>query len=188
MILKSPPSINASSMADIAFLLLVFFLVTTTVESDLGIYRKLPPEQKIKEPHKQKERNVLQVYVNKENKILADNQEVDITELRQLAKDFILNTQNRSDWPEIEMKQLPLMGNYPVSKQVISLQTDKSTTYDQYIQVQNELTAAYNELRNQLALNRFGKSMQFLEDTQQKQKLNALKQAIPMRISEAESR
>jgi biopolymer transport protein ExbD len=188
MILKSPPPINASSMADIAFLLLVFFLMTTTVESELGIFRKLPPEDLNQTTIPKHKRNVLEVYVNESNQIMADGEIVENDELKELVKKFILNNTRKSTWPEFEAVYIPLLGTREVSKQVISLQTDKATQYEQYILVQNELTAAYNELRNDLANKHFGKSIDHLEDAGEFDKLKALKAAYPMRISEAEPR
>jgi len=184
---RTPPEINAGSMADIAFLLLIFFLVTTTMDQDTGLQRMLPPpiDENIKPPDF-KQRNVFVVLVNANNQLLVEGQLGDIKTLRKDAKDFIANLQNKEELPEKEIKEVPYFGQYPISKQVISLQNDRGTSYEMYIKVQNELAAAYNELRNDLAMSKFGKSYDELVTLKDEEKIKAIRTIYPQRISEAE--
>lgn len=153
--------INAGSMADIAFLLLIFFLVTTTMDSDTGLMRRLPPipDPNMEQPEDQqiKQRNILEVKVNKDNLLLVEGEIISFSELRQVAKDFIANVDESEDMPEKVDRELPYFGLVRVPKNaVISLQNDIGTTYGVYIAVQNELLAARDELRDQLSISTFG--------------------------------
>ncbi|KAF0200546.1 MAG: Biopolymer transport protein [Bacteroidetes bacterium] len=178
------PEINAGSMADIAFLLLIFFLVTTTMDVDSGIVRRLPPmPEKDAEIPEVKERNIFNVLVNKNDRLFINKGWGDIRTLRADTKEFLANPQNREDLPEKKVETIPFLGDYPVSKGIISLKNDRGTSYDMYIQVQNELTAAVNELRDELSRQKFGKPFSELED---QDLVNAIQKAIPMSISEAE--
>ncbi|PID90695.1 MAG: biopolymer transporter ExbD [Bacteroidetes bacterium] len=177
--------INASSMADIAFLLLIFFLVTTTMNVDLGLPRLLPPMPKSDQKDEiqdYKERNVLLVRINRSDKLLVAGRPMDLSELKDKAKEFIANPQNSEELPEKKMVEVPLLGEMPVTKGVISLQNDRATTYKAYLAVQNELIAAYNELRNGLAMQHFGHPFDQLDGEEKR----AIQKAIPQRISEAE--
>ena len=176
--------INAGSMADIAFLLLIFFLVTTTMDVDSGLSRKLPPipEETTEKPPEIKERNVFIVLINSKNQLQVEGKLMRIEDLKDKAKEFVENPNDKKDLPEKEAKEIPFFGNYMVSKGVVSLQNDRGTSYETYIAVQNELIAAYNELRNELAKRRFGKAYSDLNEDQQK----AIKKIYPQRISEAE--
>lgn len=181
---KKVPEINASSTADIAFLLLVFFLVTTTMDVDNGLVRKLPPmpqgkNQKAQEVNK---RNVLPVLVNSSDRLLVNGEPTDITQLRAKAKEFIANPNDNPHLSAKKMKHVDGLGNYMVSEGVVSLQNDRATSYQMYIKVQNELIAAFNELRDELAMQQYGrKFVQLIEDQQ-----NIIKEVYPQRISEAE--
>lgn len=174
-------------MADIAFLLLIFFLVATTMNVDSGIQRVLPPmpeeEQQVQQDVR--ERNILQVYVSQFDAIMVGGERMDISGLKDKAKEFIANPTDAENLPEKEVTSIELIGDYPVTKGVISLQNDRGTSYDVYIQVQNELTRAVNELRDEVAGQYFGgrKFMELPEDQR-----NAVQKAIPSRISEAEPR
>ena len=165
--------INAGSMADIAFLLLIFFLVTTTMDVDSGIARKLPPmpDEEMQEDDSQiNAKNIYVVLINTNNQLLVEGELMDISQLREGAKRFINNNgidPNLSANPE---------------KAIISLQNDRRTEYKTYIQVQNELAAAYNELRNDAALNKFGKRYIDLNKTDKKE----IRKMYPQKISEAE--
>jgi len=185
---RKPPEINASSMADIAFLLLVFFLVTTTMDSDFGLARRLPPPVPDDiEDIDVKQRNVFEILVNANDELLVEGDLMLVTELRDAAKEFIVNPTNSEDLPEKTTKEIPLLGGtVMVSKQVISLQNDNGTSYDIYIQVQNELVAAYRELRNELAERKFGKSFDALVEANEEDKVDAIRAFYPQRISEAE--
>jgi len=182
--LKRTPELNTASMADISFLLLTFFLLTSSIDTDKGITRKLPPPQ----PADQKaidikDRNVLKVWVNKSDNLLVQGKLINIRELKDAAKLFLANPGRREDFPEMEEKNIPGIGNIQVSKGIISLKNDRGTSYDTYIQVQNELTAAINELRNDLSKQRFGVPFKDLTNAS---KIDAISKAIPVSISEAE--
>lgn len=180
--------INAGSMADIAFLLLVFFLVTTTMDTDFGLARKLPPplDLNMPEPPPVKKRNIFVVLANANDQLLVNGDLMEISNLRAAAKEFIENPYDLSDLPEKKKVNVPFFGEYRVSKQVISLQNDRGTSYDLYIQVQNELAAAYNELRNELSQNKFGMSYDKLAESGDKDRVKAIRTIFPQRISEAE--
>jgi len=183
---KSAPEINAGSMADIAFLLLVFFLVTTTMDTDLGLFRKLPQIQEDRVNVIIHTRNVLPILVNGMDGLMVKGEPVDIAELKDLAKEFIANPTNDLELPEKKLVSVPLFGDVMVSKQIVSLQSDNATSYGMYIKVQNEIAKAYNELRDELAQEKFGTSFTRLKETGQKQKVNAIKMVYPQKISEAE--
>ena len=155
--------INAGSMADIAFLLLIFFLVTTTMDIDTGITRLLPPEpEKDQETEvKVNKRNVLVVLLNRSDRLMVGGEEMDRLDLKSKTIEFFTNPLNSDNLPEMEDTEIQFPpGSSPllppdgiwrgkVSKGVISLQNDRSTTYGKYLQVQNELVAAVNQLRNE---------------------------------------
>lgn len=180
---KSTPGLNTSSMADISFLLLTFFLMTSSINTDQGIARRLPPplppEQKAPDVH---ERNIFVVKINSKDRLLYNGEIGDIKDLKDRAKEFLGNPQNLSNLPEKEIVDIPLLGKTEVTKGIISLQNDRGTSYDRYIEVQNELAAAINEMRNELAMDRFGKKYADINDSQRE----AIDKAIPVAISEAE--
>ncbi len=206
---RNTPEINAGSMADIAFLLLIFFLVTTTMNVDSGLARKLPPPvPKDQEPPPPiKERNVLLVLINKDDNLLVEKQaNFDVNRLKEKTKEFITNPRNDknlSDNKTLQEKRdialkkgiqkdvvkytrlMKIFGpNTRVSKGVVSLQNDRGTSYKMYIKVQNELVAAYNELRNELSKQAFSKKYDELSVKEQKD----IRAIYPLSISEAEPR
>ena len=163
--------VNAGSMADIAFLLLIFFLVTTTIINDQGIMVKLPPYEDIKKPPPPiSPRNILTVKLNKENALLVESKILDISELKEATKNFILNP-TRSD----QLAKSP-------TQAVVSLQNDRETSYKAYIAVYNELKAAYEELWNTRSLQHYGKDYSLLNIAAQRK----IRNQIPQIISEAE--
>jgi biopolymer transport protein ExbD len=180
---RKTPGINTGSMADISFLLLTFFLLTSSINTEQGIPRKLPPPSKVIVDTPTKERNVLQIVVNFKNEISANGSIIQISELKEKALEFLENPNNLGTLPEKEHKSINYIGDFMVSKGVISLKNDQSTSYDIYVQVQNELEAAYTELRNKVSGQYFGKKYKTLDTSVQ----NAIKVAIPMQISEAKS-
>ena len=188
---KNIPEINASSQADIAFTVLIFFLVVSTMDVDTGIVRVLPPmaDPNMKqEDIKVKERNLLLVFVSGSGNIMAGGKVVTIEALRAKAKEFILNPTNDKSLPEKKDEKIDMPDGskwtYPVSEGVISLQNTRDTSYERYIEVQNALTRAYNEVRDDLSMQKFGKSFDDLNDAERK----VITKAIPMKISEAEPR
>jgi biopolymer transport protein ExbD len=181
---KKTPELNTASMADISFLLLTFFLLTSSIDTDQGITRKLPPPPDPNaKPPDVKERNVLKVLVNKSDRLLVQGKPIDIRDLKLLAKDFLANPSNRTDYPEQEEKTIEGLGTVRISKGIISLKNDRGTSYDMYIQVQNELTAAINELRDEMSMSKYGTKFNDLTNDEYSK---AVTKAIPVSISEAE--
>ena len=147
---RSAPEVNAGSMADIAFLLLIFFLVTTTIETDSGISRKLPPIEESEEDVVIKQKNIFTVLLNGKDQLLVEDELMDLEDLRPAAVKFLDNGGDGScDY--CNGAKDPSSSDNP-DKAIISLKNDRETTYGVYISVQNELVAAYNELRNIRAL------------------------------------
>lgn len=183
--------INAGSMADIAFLLLIFFLVATTMNTDTGLVRVLPPmppEDVKLEDIKVKDRNVLLVFVSPGGNIMVRDEEMQIQGVTEKAKEFILNPMDDENLPEKKETELELPDGskwvYPVSEGVVSLQTTRDTNYDVYIMVQNELTRAFNEVRDQVAMAKFGAKFADLPEEQR----SVITKAVPLKVSEAEPR
>lgn len=176
--------INAGSMADIAFLLLIFFLVATTMNVDTGLQRVLPPiaDEQQQQEVDVKKRNLLLVFINAFDDIQVGGERMQITQVKDKAKEFILNPAANEDLPEMEMTEINLIGQYPVSKGVISLQNDRGTSYNTYIMVQNELTRAFNEVRDELSARKFNKKFADLAEAQRE----AVQKAVPLKVSEAE--
>ncbi len=169
------PEINASSMADIAFLLLIFFLVTTTIASDKGLTIRLPPKQD-KVDVKLKERNVFSVLTNSNNELLVEGEPMSVKDIREAAKKFIMN--NNAD---------PTLSESP-KEAVISFKTDRGTRYDVYIKVMDELKRAYNELRA-ASLGMTVQAYLDLENDPKKAedpRLKEVREKIPYQLSEAE--
>ena len=188
---RKTPEVRADSQADIAFLLLIFFLVATTMNSDKGLSRvlpPLPPEDVKVEDAKVKERNVLLVFVNAAGQLMAGDESMDISGLKDKAKEFILNPMDDENLPEKKETEIDLGDGskwvYPVSEGVVSLQTTRDTSYEVYIMVQNELSRAFNEVRDQVAMQKFGSVFEDLTEDQR----TAITKAVPQKISEAEPR
>lgn len=148
---RSAPEVNAGSMADIAFLLLIFFLVTTTIEKDSGINRKLPPWQ----PENQedvviRQKNIFTVLLNGKDQLLVEDELMELKDLRKAAVKFLDNGGDGS-CTYCKGAKDPSSSDNP-DKAIISLKNERETSYAAYISIQNELVAAYNELRNRRAL------------------------------------
>ena len=184
---KKIPEINASSMADISFLLLIFFLVTTSMDVNQGLARRLPapipPDQKVEDTDINK-RNLFVVKINWENKLLVQGQELDVRQLRAKAKEFIVNAEDAADMPKLFEEDFgEPFGTLKYTKEhVISVQNDAETQYQAYLEVQNELVAAYNELREECAQKYFHKPYTELDEEWQKK----IQKIYPQKISEAE--
>ncbi|PVX52604.1 biopolymer transport protein ExbD [Balneicella halophila] len=183
---RKAPELNAGSMADIAFLLLIFFLVTTTMDTQTGIFRKLPPMEKVDNPPKIEKRNLLSVLVNKQDQIQMNGEEVRISEITQKAREFIENKTNSEDRPEKKMTQIEGYGEAEVSKGVVSLQNDRGTTYEVYIAVQDALATAFEQIREDKAREVYKKSYNQLVQDKEEEKVEVIKKMVPMSISEAE--
>jgi biopolymer transport protein ExbD len=179
---RKVPGINASSTAD----MLIFFLITTSMDTDRGLARRLPPPPENKDQKDDiivKERNVLQVRLNKDDQLMVGGEWSDIKQLREKAKEFIANPNDDPNMPEKHAKNIPFFGDVMITeKHVISVQNDVGTSYEAYLQVQNELVAAYNELRSELAKSKFGK--EYAECSEEEK--DAIMDYYPQKISEAE--
>jgi biopolymer transport protein ExbD len=175
------PAINTAQMADISFLLLTFFMMTSAINTEQGIPRRLPPPSEEKTKVDINRRNVFNVMVNFNDEILANGEHIPLSQLTNRAKEFLENPLNNPHLPEKEVKLIENMGEFPVSKGVLSLTNDQSTSYNMYVQVQNELQRAVNETRDRVSLQFFGKVYEKLDTTLQR----AIQRAVPMNISEA---
>lgn len=199
---RKSPEVNAGSMADIAFLLLIFFLVTTTIETDSGINRKLPPMEDVIDPPIIKERNIFTVVVNKNNDILVEEKPMQLRDVRSAAVKFLDNGggvgEEACDYCQGERDK---SSSDNPDKAIISLKNDRETDYKVYISVQNELVAAYNELRDREFIRLYpNERMTFVEankfysdprtspkvKSKLKPKLDILKKMYPQKLSEAE--
>ncbi len=183
--------INAGSMADIAFLLLIFFLVATTMDIDTGISRLLPPmpeEEELDDDQEIRERNVFVVLINKDDDLFVEDGFYDVGELKEMTKEFFLNPNDVENLSEKRELTTDYFGTMMVSKGVISLRNDIGTSYGKYIAVQNELAAAVNELRNELCMQRFGRKYDDLDPLNETEAalIDDVKKVYPMAISEAE--
>lgn len=199
---RKSPEVNAGSMADIAFLLLIFFLVTTTIETDSGINRKLPPMEDVIDPPIIKERNIFTVVVNKNNDILVEEKPMQLRDVRSASVKFLDNGggvgEEACDYCQGERDK---SSSDNPDKAIISLKNDRETDYKVYISVQNELVAAYNELRDREFIRLYpNERMTFVEankfysdprtslkvKSKLKPKLDVLKKMYPQKLSEAE--
>ena len=201
---RENPEINAGSMADIAFLLLIFFLVTTTMNVDSGVSKKLsekPPADYV--PPVIKEKNIFEVNINRNNELLVEGERMDVKDIRDAAVKFIdngggLGKPNEDGTPGescdyCEGERSDSSSDHP-NKAIISVQSDRGTEYGTYIKVQNELLRAYTVLRNRLCMKRYDMSFDELEESYKDNKSNAalkkkvedIKTAYPQIISDAE--
>jgi hypothetical protein len=199
---RSAPEVNAGSMADIAFLLLIFFLVTTTIETDSGLNRKLPPMEDQVDPPIIREKNIFTVVVNKNDQLLVEEELTDIKDLRSLAVAFLDNGggvgEEACDYCQGERDE---SSSDNPDKAIISLKNNRETSYKVYIAIQNELVAAYNELRNREFLRLYPSVGLNFVDAQKKYddprtsadfaaelepKLDVVKAMFPQKLSEAE--
>jgi len=195
---RSSPEVNAGSMADIAFLLLIFFLVTTTIETDSGISRKLPPIEEDQEDVVIKQRNIFTVLLNGKDQILVEDELMDLVDIRAAAIEFLDNgggkDEDACDYCKGDGD--PSSSDNP-DKAIISLKNERETSYAAYISVQNELVAAYTHLRNVRAEDLYGESydgmMKNYRDvnwpgnkTKLKEKINHLRKEYPQKLSEVQ--
>ena len=199
---RKSPEVNAGSMADIAFLLLIFFLVTTTIETDSGINRKLPPMEEQIDPPIIRQKNIFTVVVNKNNQLLVEEELTDIKDLRNLAVEFLDNGGGSGEeaCDYCQGNRDPRSSDNP-DKAIISLKNDRETEYKVYIAVQNELVAAYNVLRNREFARLYpNEALTYVEadlrysdprtssddKSSLKEKLDVIKALYPQKLSEAE--
>lgn len=195
---KETPKINAGSMADIAFLLLIFFLVTTTMNVDAGISRKILPKEEIPSNILVKEKNILEVNINKNNELFVDGKIIKLTELKQIAINFIDNgggldiNKNACDW--CESFKIKTSSDHP-AKAIISIKTDRKTNYKTYIATLDILNAAYSNLRNKLSVKLFNRNYSSLLEDYKKsnssdkniqEKIKLIREKYPLLLSDAE--
>lgn len=204
---RAAPEVNAGSMADIAFLLLIFFLVTTTIVKDEGILRSLPPiDESEAEPPIIKERNLFTILVNRDNRLLVEEEDMEVKDLKQATIDFLDNgggtnaAGERCDYCRGKRLNTEQHGDRASSdhpdKAIITLKHDRETSYGRYIEIQNEVLAAYNELRERAAQEVFGRSFaemleekeknQFSKDEKLNEQIQRIKDMYPMKLSEAQ--
>lgn len=197
----APPEVNAGSMADIAFLLLIFFLVTTTIETDSGLDRKLPPIEPNDSEVIIREKNIFTVLVNRNNQLLVEDELMDIKNLRKAAMEFLDNGggtgENGENCDYCKGARNPESSDHP-NKAIISLQNDRMTKYSTYIAVQNELVAAYNELRNRESMRLYNEKFTDMEaryndpktsssvKDELKPRMEKIQEMYPQKLSEAE--
>ncbi len=204
---RAAPEVNAGSMADIAFLLLIFFLVTTTIEKDKGLLRSLPPiDDSITDPPIIKQKNLFTVLINRHNQLLVEDKEMQLKDLRQAAIEFLDNGGSTNAAGEsctyCKGKQLTGSSDHP-DKAIISMKHDRETSYEKYMDVQNELVAAYNVLREREASRLYKRyypdaekvftamleekeKNQFRKDETLNERIESVKKLFPMKLSEAE--
>lgn len=190
--------INAGSMADIAFLLLIFFLVTTTLEVDSGISRKIPPKQNKPTEIVIKDKNILEIDINKNNELFVEGNVISLSELKQIAIDFIdngggLDVHNQPcDW--CNGFKIPVSSDHP-SKAFISIKTDRQTTYETYIAVLDNINSSYALLRNRLSEKMYHKSYTVLvkeyknsknKDEVLRKKITTIRGKYPVLVSDLE--
>ena len=198
---RAVPEVNAGSMADIAFLLLIFFLVTTTIEKDKGILRSLPQiEPPSDDPVIIKQKNLFTVLLNKNDQLLVEEEQMQVKDLRQAAIEFLDNgggedaSGNKCDY--CQGAKDPASSDHP-DKAIITLQHDRETSYGKYIEVQNELVAAYNFLRNREAKRLYNTTftkmvadkddVYYQGDVEKlKERIDIIKKLFPLKLSEAE--
>ncbi len=182
---RAAPEINAGSMADIAFLLLIFFLVTTTMDVDTGITRILPPPVKNKNENVDvKERNVMKVLINSHDLMLVNGKPAAISNLTQKVVDFMSLHPNNKSYPEVQEKFIPGLGKKVLmSKGIVSLKNDRGTSYKMYISVQDAIAKAFNLMKDQESLKYYGLKFDQLVDPK---KIKTVNKLVPIRVSEAE--
>ena len=169
---KKTPEINGGSMADISFLMLIFFLMVSTMDPETGLSRRLPPM-----PPENAQ------VINSRNGVMAGGQVIlSDAQLEEIVIEFLTNPTDRSDLPSKTLKNIEGFGEYPVSDGVISLQNDRQSLYSKYVEIQNVLVRAINKVRNDFAMAHFGDVYEELNAEQQE----IVSEAIPNRISEAE--
>jgi biopolymer transport protein TolR len=198
----APPEVNAGSMADIAFLLLIFFLVTTTIETDAGLDRMLPPIEPPETDVVIKQKNIFEVIINKNGQLFADEELVEISQLREKAIGFLDNggaPSGTADYCNFCQGSRNASSSDNPTKAIISLKNDRETPYGTYITVQNEIVGAYNDLRNREAQRLYKRDFTTMEAAylnpetvesvrdELKDKVKAIQDLFPQKFSEAET-
>jgi len=155
------PELNTTSTADISFMLLVFFLVTSSMDADKGLSRRLSPMDNERQETRDIQRdNVLTLTIDDDNRISCDQQTVTLQELQQQVASFVASRQN--------------------DRYVIAVETGRHTSYDAYFSMQDAIVAAYRQLRDRMALKQYGH--RFAQCTPEERDVVARR--YPLRISE----
>jgi len=179
---RSFPEVPSSSLADIAFLLIIFFIVSTTMDVDSGIYRVLPQWVDNVEAPKINKRNTFVILINKNNDLAINGEFAQVSEIGDRLKEFILNPLDKVTLSEKKEVEIEGIGLFMRSEGIVSLQNDRGTDYGAYMQVQNEIVKTINQIRNDYAMQHFGMKMDKLSEIQR----DAVTKAFPTAISEAE--
>lgn len=193
---KRLSEINAGSMADIAFLLLIFFLVTTTLEVDMGLFKKLPPKEKISQAITIKDKNMLAISINKNNEILIGDKIVAVNELQPFILEFIDNgggTNSKGEkcyWCNGEQKTT--LSDHP-SKALITIDADRNASYETYVMVTNKIYASYTLLRNRVAYEKYGENYEVMEayfnkykDDRTFKRMEAVRKMYPLLLADVD--
>jgi biopolymer transport protein ExbD len=180
---KEVPALNTTSTADISFMLLIFFLVTSSMDTDKGLPRQLPPPDDSTEQQEVevKKRNVLELRLDKEDRLTCNGEPINTTELTARVAEFVMNKSDDAQLPEKSEREVHLLGRCRVSdRHLITVEADRLTTYNAYFEMQNAVVRGYAKARNELALQHFGHS---LAQCSQEER-DALAMVYPQRISE----
>lgn len=177
------PGLNMTSTADISFMLLIFFLVTSSMDTDKGLARQLPPAQQEEREVEQKvkERNVMELRIDANDLLTCNGEPIQHDELTERIKVFVANRADDPTLPEKSVRDVNFFGRCSVSdRHILSVQVDRQTSYDAYFQLQNSIVSAYRQLRNELAVSKFGRTYNRCTQTQRE----AIGMVYPQRISE----
>ena len=180
------PQLNTTSTADISFMLLIFFLVTSSMDTDKGLTSQLPPPEDTTEQQEQevKKRNVLELRLDADDVLTCNGEVISNNELTKRVEDFVANVNDAADLPEKSEREVHLMGKCRVSdRHIITIEADRQTTYNAYFEMQNAIARGYNNLRDRLARNRFGHAYAICSQEER----DAVAMVYPKRISEVRS-
>ena len=181
---RQVPTFNSTSMADIAFLMLVFFLLTSSLEKEKALLQMLPEKKEHSETPKEfLERDIFEVKIAADNQLTYQGEQIKLSELKRMAEIFIVNADNNPYMPEVFLKEIPLLGKQRVTlNHLFLIRIDRASSYQTYIHAQNSIISAYNELRNEMALQKWGKNYMQLQPNQKV----SIEQMFPYRIVETE--
>lgn len=177
------PQLNTTSTADISFMLLIFFLVTSSMDTDKGLTSQLPPPEDTTEQQEQevKKRNVLELRLDADDVLTCNGETIGNDELTKRVEDFVANVSDAADLPEKSEREVHLIGRCRVSdRHIITIEADRETTYNAYFEMQNAIARGYNNLRDRLARSRFGHAYALCSQEER----DAVAMVYPKRISE----
>ena len=153
------PELNTTSTADISFMLLIFFLVTSSMDTDKGLPRQLPPapDETQQQEVEVKKRNVMSIRLDADNRLTCNDEAVDAKQLTKRVAEFVSNPADDPLLPEKSMRELHLVGRHWVSdRHVLSVQVNRHSDYAAYFALQHAIVEAYGQLRNQMSMELFG--------------------------------